>query len=399
MTAAVVPAQLAGLDVQLPGLDAQFDVDGVADRFAEAWQTDVVDCRLLGARYDPGSACVTTYQVATSRGPATIGVVELTPGGSRLRRYDDDPDLPGLREAADPEVVATVLAASGGCKVAPVRYRPAERAVLRYDVAAEDGPAVHYGKVVRSGAADLAAACSHLHARARAGGPFAPEPTTVVDRLGLVVLPAVEGPSLHAVLFDDTIATSDRADACRAAGRAIARLHAGPPSAAVIAPDDASALKGAAGALLAIDPVLGERWAATLHALSVVDAEGADPVPSHGALRTDQIVVGPDGPALLDLDGFCAARPARDLGNLLAYLRWRAMRRPADGPAAAAGRVAFLTGYGDERSLPTANDLDRHEGLSLLKIAARRYRNLDVAEWSLVPDLVSVAAGLAGSTP
>ena len=391
MTAGVV-SDLATLDARVPGLDELFDVSAVAVRFEQAWTCDVVQCSMLGVRYEPGAGAAATYAVATGAASRTIGVVELQPDGWQVRSYEDDPGLPGLSEAADAGTIAAELGVSE-CSVTPVRYRPGQRAVLRYDA----GPVVHFGKVLRSGAAELAAAFTHLDGRARAGdGPLVPAPTAVVERLGLVVLPAVEGRALHALVFDPDIPPSAQTDACRTAGRAVARLHGGPAPASRVSPlDDVAEAEQEAGALLAIDAGLGGHWTAALAALAAVDAGEAEPVPSHGALRTDQILVTPDGPALLDLDGFCAARPARDLANLLAYLRWRAMRRPDDAATVATAREAVLAGYAAERDLPIAADIDRHEGLSLLKIAARRYRNLGTAEWPLVPELVAAADALA----
>jgi Ser/Thr protein kinase RdoA (MazF antagonist) len=402
MTAAVdFPRRL---DSRLPDLDGLFDVGRVAARFASAWGTDVVDCRLLDARYEPGARCAATYAVSSSTAPDTIGAIEVTPDAWIVRHYVDDPALAGLREATDPAAMGALLAGplgARGCTVTPVRYRAGERAVLRYDVDAPTGPLVAFGKVVRSGVAGLAAALGHLHDRAEAGaGPLVPAPTAVSERLGLVVLPAVEGRPLHGVVFDQAIAVEDRAGACRVAGEAIARLHAGRPFAASVSTaDDRRELEGLAGPLHAIDVSLGRRWTAALEALAAGDAREAETVPSHGALRTDQILVTPDGPALLDLDGFCTAHPARDLGNLRAYLRWRAVRRPDDAAAAAVARDAFLAGYEAVRALPTADDLAHHEGLSLLKIAARRYRNLDAAEWPLVPELLGAAEVLSRMAP
>lgn len=388
MTAGVV-SDVASLDARLAGLDELFDNGAMARRFEQAGAGDVLECTMLGVRYEPGASCTATYALTTAAVPRTIGVVELTPDGRHVRAYDADPALPGLAEAADPSQVAAVLG-ERECSVTPIRYRPGQRAVLRYDVGRE----VYFGKVLGSGAAELAAACTHLAGRADAG-LVVPVPTAVVERLGLVVLPAVAGRALHALVFDPTVPLAERSDACRAAGQAVARLHGGAPPANRVAPlDDVSAAERAAVALHAIDPRVGEQWAGALATLAAVDAGEAEGVASHGALRTDQLLVTPEGPALLDLDGFCGARAARDLGNLLAYLRWRAMRRPEDEATVAAARDALLAGYADERDLPGDADMHRHEGLSLLKIAARRYRNLDTAEWPLVPKLVANADAL-----
>jgi hypothetical protein len=392
MTASVV----AALDPRLPGLDEILDARRAAALFAGMWGREVRDCRLLGTRYDPGMGCVATYAVVPEGGPATIGVVELEPDRRRVRSYEDDPGLPGLREAADPDAVASlvgsVVEGAGRTTVVPVRYRPGHRAVLRYEVDSPSGPLVLFGKVVSAGLTALAAAFVNLHERARAGsGPVVPTPTVVDERLGLLVLPTVEGRPLHAFAFDSDVPVPSRLEGFSAAGRSVALLHQG-PAPAVAPPDDIAEIERSSAALRAIDPGLAERWETVLGEVAAMGVGAVAPVPSHGALRTDQIVLTPDGPSLLDLDGFCAARPARDVGNLLAYLGWRATRRPHDAAVCGAGRQAFLDGYGP---LAAPADVAHHEGLSLLKIAARRYRNLDIAEWPLVPDLVETAASLA----
>jgi hypothetical protein len=333
----------------------------------------------------------------------TTGLASFA-SGRGWRMPVDDPGLPGLAEAADPGAVARLLdgvVAVQRCQVVPVRHRPGQRAVLRYDIETGSGPLVLFGKVVRDGAAQLANAFDRLHEWGRAGpGPFVPAPVMLVERLGLVILPLVDGRPLHAFAFDATTSTAELSEAFRAVGRAVAGLHRGPPPEDSVQPrDDVDELERQAVALRAADPALASRWTGIMERLEAMDSSPVSLVPSHGALRTDQVVLSPQGPALLDLDSFCAARPARDLGNLLAYLRWRAMRRPADAAAAAIGRGALLEGYAEVASGPDPADLDRHEGLSLLKIAARRYRNLDVDEWPLIPDLVDAAASLTSCEP
>ena len=99
-------------------------------------------------------------------------------------------------------------------------------------------------------------------------------------------------------------------------------------------------------------------------------------------------------PALLDLDGFCAAHPARDLGNTLAYLRWRAIRRPRDSGAVSACRRGFLEGYRRGGPAVDPDALRHYEAVALLKIAGRRFRRLAVAEFPLVGGLLDAVDGL-----
>ena len=116
--------------------------------------------------------------------------------------------------------------------------------------------------------------------------------------------------------------------------------------------------------------------------------------PSHGSLRTDHVLLCRDAPALVDLDGWCAAEPARDIGNLFAYLRWRAIRQPQHGEVVKQVRQAAAEEYRRAGGLLDEPGVAFFEAVSLLRIAGRRYRSLTVAEWPLVPALVDAANDL-----
>jgi hypothetical protein len=109
-------------------------------------------------------------------------------------------------------------------------------------------------------------------------------------------------------------------------------------------------------------------------------------------LRLDQMHIGAGGPVFIDLDSSCRAEPARDLGNLLAYLRWREIRQPAAGATLAAVRAAFLEGYAGEAGA-TADPVRvaLHQAAASLKIAGRCLQKLAVEEWEQVPRLVDLA--------
>jgi len=97
--------------------------------------------------------------------------------------------------------------------------------------------------------------------------------------------------------------------------------------------------------------------------------------------------------AMIDLDSYCLANPARDLGNFLAYLCWKAIRQPEHAEFIERAGQAFLSGY-----LNVQKDIDErwlsvYQAASLLKIAGRRFRSLTYREWPLVIHLIH-AAGL-----
>jgi hypothetical protein len=120
---------------------------------------------------------------------------------------------------------------------------------------------------------------------------------------------------------------------------------------------------------------------------------------SHGALRTDQVYTSPGRVTLLDLDGYCSSHRSRDIGNLLAYLRWKAIRQPQYRAHVAEGRRAFQAGYARSGHAPAEDAIRRAEAISLLKIAGRRFRNLSVHEWPRVPALIDTAFELCAEAP
>jgi hypothetical protein len=399
---------LSGLDPALPLIAESFDLPAVGRLFERAWLRPITRCTLLSARYDPGVRCVTTYEleVGDVRGSRvrTIGVVEVTPAGRSHRRYDEDPRLPGLVEAVDPAGVATRLASLcaapvEGCTVAPVRYRPGERAVVRYELTTSAGHVVLYGKVLAEGARALGATLAGLHEAERAdlGAPSVRPPLAVLDDLGLVVQAEVEGDSLHARAFNSALPSAERVALLRRAGTAVAALHdgRGPSAPTRTSADDVCDLRAYVPAASLANPSLATRLAAAVERAALA-SDGRDPafVPSHGSLRTDQVFVSARRVTLIDLDGYCWSQPARDIGNLLGYLRWKAIRQPAHRALVAEGRRAFRAAYRRAGDMP-ADDLIRvAEAISLLKIAGRRYRNLSVREWPSVPRLVDAALEL-----
>ena len=414
MTVRVAPSRpgagnvLTSLDPALPPIAESFDLGAVRRLFERTWLRPIICCTLLSARYEPGARCVTTYALEAGNGDGTrartIGVVELTPAGRSHRRYDEDPLLPGLAAATDAAVVASRLgsccaAALEACTVTPVRYRPGARAVLRYGLTTSAGPVLLYGKVLAEGARALGAALTGLHEveKADPGAPSVLPPVARLDDLGLVVQAEVAGEPLHALAFSTALPSAERVALLRRAGRAIAALHGGSgPSAPSRTPaDDLRELCAYLPAVTRADPSLANRLTRAVERarLASSDVDRAV-VPSHGSLRTDQLYVSAKRVTLIDLDGYCWSQRARDIGNLLAYLRWKAIRQPEHRALVAEGRRAFRAAYRRTGDMP-ADDLVRTaEAISLLKIAGRRFRNLSVREWPRVPALVDAALDL-----
>jgi len=211
--------RLASLDPRLPALRAAFDVAAVVRGFqrlspgAENGRTTrVVTCTLHDAVYEPGLRAVVTYALrvhdAGGRLRSTFCVVEVTPAGVRYRVFEDDPALPGLVVAADGEMMCERLAEATGrsavrCRVTPIRYRPGDHCVVRYELEAPSGVEVLFGKVLAADPLRLAVTLDSLHAVTAGGGWLEIGPSRAVFAdLHLVVQPAARGNDMPVVVFD-----------------------------------------------------------------------------------------------------------------------------------------------------------------------------------------------------
>jgi Ser/Thr protein kinase RdoA (MazF antagonist) len=211
----------------------------------------------------------------------------------------------------------------------------------------------------------------------------------------------VDGDSLHARAFTSALPSAERVALLRRVGRAVAALHdgGGPAGPVRTSADDVRELRTYLPAVVRADPALATRLVGAIErAARAASACGDEPrVPGHGALRTDQVYLSEARVTLIDLDGFCRSQRARDIGNLLAYLRWKAIREPAHRALVAEGRRAFRAAYRRTGDMPADELVRTAEAISLLKIAGRRFRNLSVREWPLVPALVDGALELLPS--
>lgn len=407
-------------DPQLPALPLAFDRDAVARLFAEHWPepqagepATIRSCRLQDTKYQPATRCVTTYELLVERPGGTprqtIGVLEIRPTGPAHRLYDDDPKLPWLAAANDPagmrERFAALLAqtpdapAVEACAITPIRYKPGARCVFRYDLRTAAGAQTYFGKLVAKGADQLLATIAALHQASQ----LAPDMPRILRPLAywpdvqMLIQSAVSGGAeLNALAFDPTLEVGVRERWLRDAGVRLAALHssAGAEGPARSLDDDLAELREYCAPMAIVDAPLAARYADLIEQIAAA-AQGrnvADKVASHGAFRTDQFMIEDDQLVMIDLDGFCWADPARDPGNFLAYLRWKAIRNPQQAPfIERAGRV-FLDGYLAVRPAPAQDWLALYQAASLLKIAGRRYRSLTAKEWPLVPQLLDSAA-------
>lgn len=400
-------AQRLDFDPHLPWLGLVIDRPELARRFARWWPNPrpehVTILRTHDVKYQPGVRCVAAYGLRAQTGRLTttsIGVVQTTSAGVQLRLYDDDPALPHVREASTAHHIMARVASLPGFEevktvaVTPVRYKPESRCVFRFDIETSRRSVVLYGKMLVEGAGHLVQVVKALGAGARAipGAPRISESLAHWSDLEMIVQAAVEdGVEFHQLVFDETLPVGDRADRMAEAGRAIAHLNtmSGLPGPLRRHVDDMSELQSLAPAVSLADPGLGAAYEEAVALLGLAEwAEDDTPVPSHGALRTDQFLVDRLGLVMVDLDTFCWADPSRDLGNFLAYLTWRAIRHPDQGSFIDRAEKRFLAGYAEVRTPPENRQIELCTAQSLLKIAGRRFRSLTTAEWPLVPRLI-----------
>ena len=404
-------------DPQLPDLGRAFDRDTVIRLFEQHWPPTepapqkILSARLKDTKYQPSTRCVATYELTAEQAAGatrqTIGVVEATPTGLSHRLYNDDPKLPWLQPAADPDGMrnrfadlaqSTGTAAPAACTVTPVRYRAGARCVFRYDLDTPAGPQTFFGKLIGQGADQFMGTVTALH-QASLELPDLPRilpPLVYWQDIHMLVQPEVTGRAeLNDLAFDPGTDGATRAAWLRDAGRRLAGLHNlagvdGPPR---TLDDDLSELEEYIAPMQIVDAQLAERYAGAIGAIRALAHGHAEPAPvaSHGAFRTDQFMIEDDQLVMIDLDGFCWANPARDLGNYMAYLRWKTIRQPQRAAIIEQAGSLLKAGYSALRAMPDPMWLAIYEADSMLKIAGRRFRSLTTKEWHLVPALVDGA--------
>lgn len=394
------------VDAMLPGLAVALS--------AHPPGTGAVDeCRIRSVEWVPRRRCRVVHEIRHGARTTTLVAYEVTPAGTTVCGPADDRNLPGLRTALDPAQVRLRLAAVcgppvGSCRVTPIGYRPASRAVVAYDVIAGSGRSRLYAKLLADGADRYAAAATTLAASAHRRGAAAPVPDVVAlwPDLGAVVQRAAPGQVLSAVLRDASRAEAERLRYARRLGELLAEVHAAPSEGQIpwSVEDELAELETLLPSTCHADPAVGRSLAALLDRLADRAPGETDPVLSHGAFRAGQVLVDGGHLSLLDLDTVSRADAARDAGNALAYLSWTEVRGASPPGLAAALHEAFLAGYAAGRTPLGGPALAWWSAAAMAKIAGRRYRTLATAEWSQVPELLRRAGTLldpaaAGAAP
>ena len=401
------------LDHKLPQLSSALDVEEAARRFADLWQSTagrslaVTNCRRVGIRYEPQAGYVVTYHITgrtlEDKRVETIGVIEGTAPKVAHRLFGDDPRMRHLAVAADAEAMLPRFselwngAPIEDCEITPIRYKPGWSCVLRYDLHSGATTQTLFGKVFATAGDKAMATVLALHESTRGAPPalHIQPPVAYWPDLQLLLRSGIDdGHGLNVRLFDESVPHERKRQWMHGLGAGVADLHG---SAAAIArrrtlEDDVRSLRDHAAHVAELAPNLTRRYGRALGVISdFARGTSEELVPTHGALRTDQLLVDDTTLVLIDFDGFCWANAARDIGNLLAYLDWKAIRHPELAQFIEQAERWFLDGYAPVRPAPGEEWLALYRAASMLKIAARRLRDLSVDEWPLIPTLVDRA--------
>jgi hypothetical protein len=328
--------------------------------------------------------------------------------GMRAQIYPLDAEHPKLARLADPTYVHDLLATEQAIQtkaesyqVTPIRYRPGQRHVLRYDPLDAAGrvnaPATLFAKIYNS---DKGARTFQLAARvsdwlAEQGNRIgAVRPQAYIAGEGLVLYPRVTGTPLSDLLRDQGQQT---ASYLRAAGAAIRTLHQTPESLIELQPHSfGKELKGIVSASEHVHPLLPDTGAAIAalieRARSLHDQLPQEPPAfAYGDFKADHLWVTPTGMTLIDFDTCYLSDPAIDLGKFLADIQWWYDSYGLGGVAAAQDQ--FLAGYG----AATPERLRRarlYEALVLTKSTVRRVKLFD-RDWAAHTErLIARAVGV-----
>ena len=252
--------------------------------------------------------------VVAAYGPLPEGVATARIAGEKVAvwRMSEDPSLPGLAIAFDPDRLAELFAARGlrdlGFEAKPRGYVPERRAVLEVTSRGATDERV-FVKVLP---ADEARRVTEIHERLRAAVPV--PSATLVDPAGLLVVRTVEGRTLRSAL-EHAPAEAPAPEAVVELSSAIARV----PLEGECAWDPARSLATATESLQNILPDESERVQRIVDAIGELSPQPRATV--HGDFHPGQILV--EGGAitgLIDVDGAGAGEQVDDLAVLGAWL-------------------------------------------------------------------------------
>lgn len=243
------------------------------------------------------------------------GAFELEHDGDRVAvwRFPNDPFLPGLPSALDPQRVAELLARLGGpvgaVELHTRAYRPSRRAVVEVTVRTEDlHGRILYLKVLTGSRADELA---DVHRELIAHLPV-PRVIGVAGEQGILAIEALEGRTLRAALVEGD-RLPEPAQLVELSKRAAEHtVDTGRDPRAFADPTRHVDL------LIGLVPDLADRIREVAEAAASLDGER---VGVHGDLHDGQLLLqGGEVTGVLDVDGAGQGLLAQDAGNLIAHV-------------------------------------------------------------------------------
>ena len=287
----------------------------------------------------------------------------------------------------------------------PVRYKPGDRVVIRYELdfrgsGADD--AAHsrvsvIGKLYRDAAQATAARSLLERLRLSAGRAWSAAPVASVDTLGLLLTEDLgDGhgepptwPGIDVIQPGEQLAPAVIA----AAARALADLHASDIDDATTplrsGKDEGGKAAKRADVLSAYLPAAAPELGRISHRLCdrLRSLEPEAYRPAHGSYKPSQLLVRDTYAFVIDFDQFCRADPALDVGYFVAYLRppgtfyHRRGTRAWFEAAAVTFRQTYVAaarqrGVSPAESASIVARSTVYEAALLLKIAARRANRL-----------------------
>lgn len=319
---------------------------------------------------------------------------DLPERGIRLQIWPLDPKYPLLVQLSDPSHVAGILASLGNAHsgkqlpvITPIRYRPGERHVLRYEFSSPETGSLPgrwlYAKLYKDGT-DAARAfgvanrvVDWLDANPQGLRGNRPEGMSQEDYV--ILYPHAPG-----VPLSHQLDRSPRwlGSQMKIIGGALATLHNGPESLQAGLKENtfANEAKVVKRACEHIQVLLPETYDQILNILDVLQKYYAElpqekPTFTHSDFKADHLLSTPRGLTLIDLDTCTLTDPALDLGKFLADLEWWFTQNGISGIEDV--QAELLKGYVEDKTGdPVIIDRLRRARLFhvliLVKIIARR---------------------------
>ena len=401
-------------------------------------QSQPSECRILDAKYEPGSYCRILYELGDqlvtgtykwdsdhSQTPETAIVIPSL--GMQVYRFPNDPALPSLTKAIDPQVISAALAEAvpefqtGAarilrCDVKLLRFRPARRCTLRLRVWLRENKSgaivkrVLYGKIYH----DLEKA-GHVYQQmqslsssnpAKNGHVSFATASAFLPDLAMVLQDPIEGIPLDSMISCETQAGDSRGFVGTvAAASALAALHtsglaAGKPRSIN---SELARFKKRGARIGQVNPELGDniiKLAGALSAwLDTLEQWGATSCLIHGDCKPAQFLIKDQQAALLDFDHCGMADPAVDVGTFLATLQQMKVRQTMKNRGKRAPctdwlpglKRQFLEAYCTASGAPSGfwQRAEWYEAVALLRKAIRGFER---SPFSPLPDALLAEA-------